>query len=307
MDAHVRAALLAAFRHVFQPLVRLALRNGISYEEFCAGLRRVFVETVREDFKIPGQEMTRSRIAILTGLTRPDVQRAEEEIARGIGDELIVIGLIGKLIEGWTTDGDFTGPYGIPLELKNEEGECTFPALVKRYGGKMSPGAMLRELKRVGVVQEIKGTKIRLLSRSYIAGRFKPEAIDRMGQALGDLADTLEHNLDPLRHGPPRFERRVYTPDGVDAQTLFRFRTEVKEAGQDFLEKLDNWLSEKEQEEERRIELKLLDPEQRDKNKVAKVGVGVFLFEHHDYGVDFEEYAETLDEELSDETKEGND
>jgi len=280
MDAHVRAALLAAFRHVFQPLVRLALRNGISYEEFCAGLRRVFVETVREDFKIPGQNMTRSRIAILTGLTRPDVQRAEEEIARGIGDELIVIGLIGKLIEGWTTDGDFTGPYGIPLELKNKEGECTFPALVKRYGGKMSPGAMLRELKRVGVVQEVKGTKIRLLSRSYIAGRFKPEAIDRMGQALGDLADTLEHNLNPHRPSPPRFERHVYTPAGIDEQTLLKFYVVVKEEGQEFLERLDNWLGEKEQEEEQRIERGLLEPEVRDKSRVAKVGVGVYLYEH---------------------------
>ena len=52
--------------------------------------------------------------------------------------------------------------------------------------------------------------------------------------------------------------------------------------GQDFLEQLDNWLSEKEQEEEIRIEKGLLDPELNRKSKTAKVGVGVFLFEHHD-------------------------
>ena len=92
MEGHVRAALLAAFRHVFQPLVRLALRNGISYQEFCTGLKRVFVETVQADFQIPGQEMTPARIGILTGLTREDVSFVQEEIERGIGDELIIMG-----------------------------------------------------------------------------------------------------------------------------------------------------------------------------------------------------------------------
>ena len=280
MDGHVRAALLAAFRHVFQPLVRLALRNGISYAEFCTGLKRVFVETVQEDFQIPGHEMTASRIAILTGLHREDVTFIQEEIERGIGDELIIMGRIGKLIEGWTTDADFTGPYGIPLELKQQEGHGTFPALVKRYAEKMTPGAMLRELKRVGVIQEMKDGKIRLLSRSYIAGRFRPEAIDRMGRTLGDLAETLEYNLNPLRPGPARFERQVYTPEGIDLETRRLFTKELKELGQDFLEKLDNWLTEKELEDDKKVEMRLLDPEVREQARVVKVGVGVYLYEH---------------------------
>lgn len=282
MEGHVRAALLAAFRHVFQPLVRLALRNGISYQEFCAGLKRVFVETVQQDFSIPGQEMTESRIGIMTGLTREEVGYVKEEIERGIGDELIILARITKLIEGWTSDGDFTGPYGIPLELRQEEDKGSFAALVKRYGGKMTPGAMLRELKRVGVVQETKDRKIRLLSRSYIAGRFRPEAIDRMGRVLGDLAETLEYNLDPMRPGKARLERQVYTPEGVDLETLRLFRKEAEDLGQDYLEKLDNWLSEREIEEERKIEKRLLDPKVRDEARVANVGVGIYLYEHWD-------------------------
>ncbi len=280
MDGHVRAALLAAFRHVFQPLVRLALRNGISYAEFCAGLKRVFVETVQDDFQIPGQPMTASKIAILTGLTREDVTYVQEEIERGIGDELIIMGRIGKLIEGWTTDADFTGPYGIPLELKQEEGQGAFPALVKRYAEKMTPGAMLRELKRVGVIQETKDKKIRLLSRSYIAGRFRPEAIDRMGRTLGDLAETLEYNLNPLRPGPARFERQVYTPEGIDEESFRLFKKETQELGQDFLEKLDNWLSERELEDDKKVERRLLDPKVREQARIVKVGVGVYLYEH---------------------------
>jgi hypothetical protein len=276
----------------------LALRNGISYEEFCAGLRRVYVETVREDFEIPGSEMTRSRVAILTGLSRSEVRQVEEEIERGFGDELVTLAMVGKLVEGWTSDGEFTGPYGIPLELKQEEGHGNFPALVNRYGGTLNPAAMLRELKRIGLAEETKGRKVRLLSRSYIAGRFRPEAIDRMGRALGDLADTLEHNLNPFRHGPPRFERHVYTPDGMDEESFRLFQIEVDEAGQDFLERLDNWISEKEQEGDRKVEKRLLDPEVRQRARTVKVGVGVYLYEHRDEAQKIPSDGDHVEEEI---------
>ena len=38
MDEHVRATLLGALGHVFQPMVRLALRNGLSFDDFTYGL-----------------------------------------------------------------------------------------------------------------------------------------------------------------------------------------------------------------------------------------------------------------------------
>lgn len=306
MDEHVRAALLAAYRHVFRPLVRLALRNGISYEQFVDTLKRVFIESAREDFDIPMAKESRSRVAILTGLSRKEVEYVDESITTGFGNELERLGLIGRVVEGWTSDGDFTGPYGIPLELDaDEKGPGGFALLAKRYGEKVSEAALRAEMYRIGVIEETRKGKLRLLSRSYISGRFRPEAIDRMGRTLGDFADTLVHNLAVEDRGRARFERRVYTPDGVDAHTLVQFRAVVNEFGQDFLEKLDNWLADKEQEEDRRIEGRLLDPEERDANRIAKVGVGVFLYEHHNENYIEPEVEESeSDGEADDEAKE---
>jgi hypothetical protein len=282
MDEHVRFALLAAFRHVYRPLVRLALRNGISFKEFANDIKPVFIESAREDFGSADQMWSRNRVAILTGLSRNDVDRYDEGEGAGFGSQYIRAGLISRLIEAWTSEGDFTGPYGIPLDLEpGLVGPNGFGLLVKRYGEGFDEDLILAEMRRVGAAEFTKKKKIRLRSRSFIAAKFRPETIDRMGRTLADFAETLEYNLDPDFRKPTRFERRVYTPDGVDAATLLKFRDLVAELGQDFLEKLDNWLSEKEQEDERRIQNRLLDPDIRDASKIAKVGVGVFMFEHH--------------------------
>jgi hypothetical protein len=281
MDENVRTTLLGALGHVFQPMVRLAIRNGLSFDDFTHGLKRVFVEAAMKDFESEGREITTGRMAMMTGIDRGDVYDAEQEIRGGLGSDLQRMARIAAVLEGWNQDGDFTGPYGIPLELPFDTGDGSFAALVERYAGRIPPKIMLDELRRIGLAEFRKNRKVRLVSRSVIAGKFKPEAIERMGRTLGDLADTLEHNLNPNRGSPSRFERRVYTPAGVDPDTLNSFREVVSKLGQDFLEKLDNWLTEKEQEEERLIEKRLLDPEENRKRKTAKVGVGVFLYEHH--------------------------
>lgn len=278
MDEHVRATLLGALGHVFQPMVRLALRNGLSFDDFTHGLKRVFVESAMRDFEINGRQLTTAKMAILTGIDRDDVKDAEEEIRRGFGSDLQRMARVAAVLEGWGQDSEFTGPYGIPLDLPLEPGTGSFPALVEKYAGRIPPKMMLVEIRRVGLAELRRNGKVRMVSRSLIAGRFRPDAIQRMGRTLGHLAETLEYNLNPNRDGAPRFERGIYTQNSLDPLTARDFEKFLSEAGQDFLEKLDNWVTEKEQEEERKIEQKLVDPEVLKAEKNTKVGVSVFLY-----------------------------
>ncbi|MGB5589447.1 MAG: DUF6502 family protein [Gammaproteobacteria bacterium] len=281
MDEHVRAALLASFRHVYRPLVRLALHNGISFTEYTESIKPVFIESAREDFGTPDRNMTSNGVAIMTGLELPDVRRYDEGGPGAFGRDIIRVGLIAALIEAWTSDGDFTGPYGIPLELEPKQTTPNgFGLLVKRYGEGFPERAIIAEMRRVGAIEITKRGKLRLISRTFIAGRFRPESMDRMGKTLRDLAETLVHNLDPKDGAAPRFERHVYTPDGIDEETMAEFREFLKEDGQKFLESVDNWFSEKEQEDDRKVEQRLLDPEVREAKRVVKVGVGMYSYEH---------------------------
>ena len=298
MDEHVRFALLAAFRHVYRPLVRLALRNGISFPEFANDIKPVFIESAREDYGPPDQKLSRNRVAILTGLTRQDVDAYDEGEGAGFGSQYIRAGLISRMIEGWTSEGDFTGPYGIPLDLKpGVVGPGGFGLLAKRYGEGFDEESLISEMGRLGAVEKTKKGNIKLLSRSFIASRFRPESMDRVGRTLGNLAETLVHNVDPVRAGPARFERQVYTPDGIDEETLGKFREFLKEDGQKFLESIDNWFAEREQEDDRKVEQRLLDPDVREARRVVKIGVGIFSYEHRIKSNVLQDHGEKPDEE----------
>ncbi|MGB5623400.1 MAG: DUF6502 family protein [Gammaproteobacteria bacterium] len=299
MDEHVRVALLAAFRHVYRPLVRLALRNGISFKEYTDDIKAVFIESARGDFAPPSQEMSRNAVAVLTGLTRYDVDYYDEVEGAGFGSRFIRAGLISRMIEGWTSDGDFTGPYGIPLDLKRGVmAQGGFGLLAKRYGEGFDEDDLIPEMRRVGAIEITKKRQIKLLSRTFIAARFRPESMDRVGRTLGNLAETLVHNVDPERVGPAKFERQVYTPDGVDEETLGAFRNFLKEDGQKFLESIDNWFSEREQEDDRKVEQRLLDPIDREARRVVKIGVGIFTYEHRVKEKSEKSVGETKDEEM---------
>jgi hypothetical protein len=55
MTESVKDSLLAAFRQLLRPLIRILLRHGVSYGEYAETVKTVFVEVAGKDFRIPGQ------------------------------------------------------------------------------------------------------------------------------------------------------------------------------------------------------------------------------------------------------------
>ena len=68
-------ALSAATLRLLRPLVRILLRNNVSHRTFAELAKLVYAEVANAEFGIPGKKQTISRIAILSGLTRKEVQR----------------------------------------------------------------------------------------------------------------------------------------------------------------------------------------------------------------------------------------
>jgi hypothetical protein len=221
------------------------LRHGVAFSEFAEILKGVYVDVAAKDFALPDRKVSGSRIAILTGLTRKDVRRISGALSHpeaaadseGLGN----LNRATRVLSGWHQDRDFTGPYSMPLELPFD-GEVSFSALARRYSGDMPARAMLEELIRVNAVEEVEGNQYRVVTRSYIAAPIEPVHAQYIGDVIHDLAATIEHNFNPARTEPLRFERWVAT-DKLNPKAIVDFRALVKEHGQRFLEKLDNWLS----------------------------------------------------------------
>jgi hypothetical protein len=268
MSENFKATLLAAFKPLMRPLVRILVRNGISFGEFSELLKTVFVESAQDVLQLTDSKQSVSRIAITTGLTRLEVSRlltqTDEDAEALVGR----LSRVGRLLTGWHQDSDFTGPYGIPYEVQFDapRGRRSFSELARRYTGDVPAEEMLDELKRIGAVLDLGNGYYRVLIRSYIPSAADPAKFHAMSVAFTDLAKTLDQNLRP-DEDHKIFERRVWAPNGIAQSAAVDFDTYIKDRGQQFLEATDDWLSSRESE--------------AIKNNIqprVKVGLAVYMF-----------------------------
>lgn len=269
MADEVKKGILAAYRNVLRPLVRILLRHGVSFSELSDVVKSVYVEVALKDFKVPGKRGTRSRLAVVTGLTRKEVKRViDEEV-----DSTFVVSSnrnrIARVLVGWFTDPNFVGPYGVPLELKYEgdEGDLsTFVELVRRHSGDMSPRSMLDELTRIGAVIETEKGWFKVLRRDYMPEVLAPDSLERLGVVIRNFIDTLDYNLQQSKTSEKRFERQVYADHGIRPEDLPVFKEYVRVRCQHLLEEIDNWLS------------ALEAPKDGQKSVAVQTGVGIYHY-----------------------------
>lgn len=246
MTHPAKTELLNGFRYLLRPLVRIALRNGVAFGEFSEVLKTVYVEVAAKNFRVPGRKLSQSRIAIISGLTRKEVARIVTEVrsdrALSTNDNA---NRVTRVLVGWHTDPDFTGPYGIPLELGFDESRTpNFTGLVRRYSGDMPARAMLDELLRTKAVQVIEHDLLKAVSRSYIPQQDQEvEGLKRIGNAIHNFIDTVDYNLQKKKAGQGRFERVAFSDDGLREEDLNELNAFVRIKAQELLERIDNWMS----------------------------------------------------------------
>jgi hypothetical protein len=269
MTDSVKTGLLAAYSKLLRPLIRILLRHGITYAELSEVVKRVYVQTAAQEFRVPGKKMSKARIAIVTGLTRKEVQRISAIKHEGGYKNKANASRIGRVLSGWHTDPDFTGPYGMPLELRydsNMSEDVTFVRLVQRFSGDMTPRAMLDELLRVGAVIETDLNWYKAVRREYVPNLLAPNFLERVGTGVHNFATTIETNMQKEAPGKGLFERYVWRPGGIKKEDLPAFNAYIRERGQGLLDEIDNWLS------------KLEPPESDDSEEIVSTGLGIYHY-----------------------------
>lgn len=268
MSENFKSTLLSAFKPLMRPLIRILVRNGVSFGEFSELLKTVFVDAAQDVLQLSDSRQSVGRLAITTGLTRLEVSRLltqSEADAEALAGRL---SRVGRLLAGWHQDSDFTGPYGIPYEVPFEAapGRRSFCELVRRYTGDVPAEDMLDELKRIESILDLGNGYYRVLARTYIPTAADPAKFHAMSVAFTDLAKTLDQNLRP-DEDHKLFERRVWAPNGISPGDALDFDAYVKDRGQQFLESLDDWLTGRETEAIK-----------SDIQPRVKVGVAVYMF-----------------------------
>lgn len=272
--------LKKAYRRLLNPLVRILVRNGVTATEACELMKQVYVDAATaKEFHLERRRHSDTRISILTGLTRKEVHRLRH--GKTEENDQSNLSRVSRVIAGWNQDPRFTGPYGLPLSLPfdgSDDDGANFTDLVRLHSGDMAPRAMLDELLRVGLAVVDDEGLVRNTGRTYIPSQLDPASIQRIGQVVGSLADTLDHNTqvtgDEEEIDGSRFERNVSTDIGLTEEEYQEFKVFVGKKCQQLLETLDNWLATNEG--------RVTPKKRRHLTKLIRTGVGIFHFRSFD-------------------------
>jgi hypothetical protein len=243
MGQHVKDHLRNALALMFKPLIRLLIAQGVTHAEFSDTAKEVYVETALRHFEVEGK-INKSRVALLTGLTRKEVKNVIDRALMTDYKER-TYSRPARVLTGWYSDPAFQGPYGIPLELPYESGDSesrSFVELVRRYSGDMAPRQMLNQLVESGAMVEVDG-KYKAVSRTFMHSKLSPALISRLGSVGYRVFSSAAKNIDTADQGERYFDRMVFADDGCTDDVIGLFNEFIKVRGQSFLEELDVWLS----------------------------------------------------------------
>lgn len=259
--------MAAAIVRMLRPLVRVLLAYGLSFKAFADLARRAYVDVALHEFRLPARKQTVSRVSILTGLSRKEVQRVLQDPEAYEAGASASYNRAVRVIAGWVRDRAFTDSHDRPIPLPLENGPNSFSSLVRRYSGDMPAKAVLDELLRVGAVERVDDDHVRLVSRAYVPRASEIDKLAILGTDVADLIGTIGHNLE-YGAADPYFQRKVMY-DNLPVEALAEFRGLSAERAQKLLERLDEWLATHDRD---------VTPQSTGTGRV-RAGIGVYYFE----------------------------
>jgi hypothetical protein len=265
-DEHQKPIFAAVLR-LLRPLIRLLLRNGVSYGTFSNLAKWIYIDVASKEFGITGRKQTTSRVSVITGLTRKEVSRVRKLPRPDDRASAERYNRAARVISAWRRESDYLDAGGKPAALPVSGSGATFSALVKRFSGDMPARATLDELIRVGAVKHLKDGRVRLLARSYVPQSSDADKLHILGTDVQHLISTINHNLEPDSVGP-LFQRKV-AYDNLPDDVLPKFRMLSAKKAQALLENLDRWLAQRDRD---------VTPTVKGSGR-NKAGLGIYYFE----------------------------
>lgn len=268
MQKDSQSAVLSACRYLVKPLVMLLLRYGIGYREFSDVCKSAFVEVASAEYGLRGRPANLSRVAVLTGLSRKEVRKLRTKVRSSDGlVEAHGLNPGSMVLRGWYSDPQFLSASGTPIPLSLKGRAPNLSSLVKRYAGDLPVGAVIGEMKRVGVVEETESGRVRPVGSQFMPPNVDGQLFASGATSIHNLISTIRHNVSAAPGGSKYFERYAWS-NYLPERAASKFQELVAEKGSDFLEYVDRWLKKHET---------VGASVGRSKQK-SEVGVGVYFF-----------------------------
>lgn len=237
----VNQALRSSCRALLRPIASVLLKCGMTWREFADLSKSVFVSVASDEFGIRGRPTNISRVSILTGISRKEVKRQREILAQPVETTSPKTTDATRLLSGWHQDANFVDRDGNPLPLMPVGGTPSFRTLFATYGGDTPEQTLLRELLKAGSIEKDDQGRYVARRRYHMPVEMDPGSIRFFGTNLFDHANTLGKNVTRDSRGP--LLEGFAVDDRIHPDAVADFRAYVDARGQQFLEEIDDWLS----------------------------------------------------------------
>lgn len=232
-------ALIEALIRVLRPLVRLLMRNQITYPYVAQLLKGVYLDVARRDLRAAGERATDSRLSMLTGVHRKDTRRLRDEVHPTLNSPQRPASLGAQIIATWMSLPNFSDEQGEPYPLHRlaTQGEPSFETLVNVVGKQdLRARSVLDEWLRVGLASLDTEDRVHLHRHAYIPAQDFEEKAFFFGRNLHDHLAAAAQNLGSEK--PPHFERSVYY-NNLRPESVARLRAVVDEHAMALLKQLN--------------------------------------------------------------------
>ena len=202
--------IVAAIRHLLRPLVRLLLSHGISFPTFCDLVKSAYVKVAEEEFKLASKPQTDSRISLLTGIHRREINRLRSETVTEINLSQHA-SMSALLLSIWSGHPEYLDEQGLPIPLSrlaNKGKGRSYESLVQSVSKDFRARVVLDEWLRQGIVTLDKDDCVHLSADAFVQPQGAEEKIYYFGQNIHDHMAATVHNL--AEGTPPFLERCVY-------------------------------------------------------------------------------------------------
>lgn len=197
--------------------------------------KQVFFEVAYEELDAGEKRKTISRISVMTGLHRKDVDRLRQGDRKSDAATDVFTRVLGQ----WQNDKRFSRA-GNPRALNLGGGSGEFAELVQSVSKEHNPYTVLFELERLGFIKR-SGDRVLLLAQEYSPRGDAEKAFELVANDIEDVVGAAEENtFDPTEVPSLHLTTRY---DNVLVEELPNIRAWLMEEGDKFHKRAREYLS----------------------------------------------------------------
>jgi hypothetical protein len=232
-----RSLRLELLGRLVRPLVGYCLRNSHSLQELFSVIKQAAVKMAEEEIRKVGKRPNVSRVSVLTGLHRAEVNRLYQADSEEPQEPL---NLLARVMSQWRLDRRFSKSEGHPRALSYRGDDSEFKRLVETVSKHINPGTVLFQLVRVGAVAKSK-QRVRLLRHLESVQGDPLKGFDLLARDMETLTLTVEENLFSPQKRTNLHLRTEY--DNVFFKNLPEIRDWLMDQGKEFHKRAREYLS----------------------------------------------------------------